>query len=78
MNAVNEVLVEISVVLGDTMMPIDLLLRMGRGAVIDLDTDVDQQVSIFANAKLIAKGEIVIAGENIAVSITECYLGSSE
>lgn len=78
MNAINDVLVEISVVLGDTMMPIDLLLRMGRGAVIDLDVDVEQQVSIFANGKLIAKGEIVIAGENIAVSITDSYLVPSE
>lgn len=78
MNAINDVLVEISVVLGDTMMPIDHLLRMGRGAVIDLDADIEQLVSIFANNKLIAKGEIVIAGENIAVSITESYLVPSK
>lgn len=71
MSAVNEVVVEVSVVLGDTVMPISQLLKMGRGAVIDLDTDVDETVAVYANGKLVAHGEIVIVGENIAVSITE-------
>ena len=77
MNAVEDVLVEVSVVLGDTVMPISHLLKMGRGAVIDLDTDIEETVSVYANGKLVAHGEIVIVGENIAVSITET-VGAAE
>ncbi|MFQ5534216.1 MAG: FliM/FliN family flagellar motor switch protein [Sphingomonadales bacterium] len=74
MKAVEDVFVEVSVVLGDAVMPISQLLKMGRGAVIDLDTEVEAPVEIFANHKLIAKGEIVIVGENIAVSVTETMM----
>ena len=77
MSAVNEVVVEVSVVLGDTVMPIRQLIKMGRGAVIDLDTDVEETVSVYANSKLVAHGEIVIVGENIAVSITDT-VGAAE
>ena len=77
MSAVNEVVVEVSVVLGDTVMPISQLLKMGRGAVIDLDTNVDETVAVYANSKLVAHGEIVIVGENIAISITET-VGAAE
>lgn len=69
--AVNDVKVEISVVLGRAVMPIKQLLKMGRGAVIDLDATHDSQVRIYANNELIALGEIVISGDKIAVSITE-------
>ena len=44
---------------------------MGRGAVIELDASVDDHAWIFANNKLIARGEIVISGEKVAVSITD-------
>ncbi len=77
MSAVNEVVVEVSVVLGNAVMPISQLLKMGRGAVIDLDTDIEETVAVYANGKLVAHGEIVIVGENIAVSITET-VGAAE
>lgn len=69
--AVNDVKVEISVVLGRAVMPIKQLLKMGRGAVIDLDANHDSRVKIYANNELIALGEIMISGDKIAVSITE-------
>lgn len=69
--AVNDVDVEISVVLGKAVMPINQLLKMGRGAVIELNASLDDHAWIFANNKLIARGEVVIVGENVAVSITE-------
>lgn len=78
MSAVNEVVVEVSVVLGNAVMPISQLLKMGRGAVIDLDTEVDETVAVYANGKLVAHGEIVIVGENIAISITETIGVSSK
>ncbi|GAB4142757.1 MAG: hypothetical protein Tsb0016_11310 [Sphingomonadales bacterium] len=70
-NALNKVAVEISVVLGRTSMPIRHLLKMGRGAVIDLDAHQDEQVWVYGNGELIARGEVVIVGDRIGVTITE-------
>lgn len=70
-SAVGSVKVEISVVLGESKLPIQQLLRMGRGAVIELDAKQNEQVWILANNKPIARGEIVLQGEKIGVSITE-------
>jgi flagellar motor switch protein FliN/FliY len=47
------------------------LLRMGRGAVIELDSHQDEPVTILANNMPVAKGEILIEGDRIAVSISE-------
>ncbi|MFP6772841.1 MAG: FliM/FliN family flagellar motor switch protein [Alphaproteobacteria bacterium] len=66
-----DVELEISVVIGSTEMPIHQLLRMGRGAVIELDATTEDYVWILANNKLIARGEIMVNGENIAVQVTK-------
>ncbi len=67
--AVNNVSVELSVVLGRSDMPIHQLLKMGRGAVIELDTTVDDPALIMANDRLIAEGEVMVSKENVAVTI---------
>ena len=64
---VDNVKVEISVVLGRSVIPMHQLLRMGRGAVIELDSHQDDPVTILANDKPVARGEIQIQGEKIAV-----------
>lgn len=70
----DDISIDISVVLGTTTMPVHQLLRMGRGAVIDLDVAEEDDVSIFANKTLVAKGQVVLLGERIGVSITEVLL----
>lgn len=70
MNAVSRVEVEISVVLGKAALPMNQLLRMGRGAVIELNAHQNDEVWILANDKPVARGEIMIQGDRIAVSIT--------
>jgi len=72
---VDNVRVEISVVLGRSVIPMHQLLRMGRGAVIELDTNQDDPVTILANDKPVAKGEIDIQGDKIAVSVVELLQG---
>jgi len=67
--------VEISVVLGSSTIAMHQLLRMGRGAVIELDSKQDDPVLILANDKPVAKGEIVIHGDKIGVSVTELLKG---
>jgi flagellar motor switch protein FliN/FliY len=71
----SNVKVEISVVLGRSVIPMHQLLRMGRGAVIELDSNQDDPVLILANDKPIARGEIVIHGDKIGVSVTEILIG---
>ena len=70
--------VEISVVLGRSVIPMHQLLRMGRGAVIELDSCQDDPVTIMANDKPVAKGEIIIHGDKIGVSITDILRGYDE
>jgi flagellar motor switch protein FliN len=71
MGVLEKVKIELSVELGRTQMPIRTLLKMGRGAVIDLDARHDDPVLIYANQELIARGEIVVVGDKIGVTITE-------
>jgi flagellar motor switch protein FliN/FliY len=62
--------VEISVVLGRSVLPMQQLLRMGRGAVIPLDAKVNDEVWILANNHPVARGEINISDDKIAICIT--------
>lgn len=68
---VDNVKVGISVVLGRSVIPMHQLLRMGRGAVIELDSHQDDPVMVLANDKPVARGEIQINGDRIAVSVVD-------
>ncbi|HEX3808971.1 MAG TPA: FliM/FliN family flagellar motor switch protein [Rhizomicrobium sp.] len=72
---IGSVKLEISVVLGRSTIPMHQLLRMGRGAVIELDARQDDTVMILANDRPVARGEIVIHGDKIGVSISELLRG---
>ena len=61
--------VEITVLLGRSLMPMQQFLRMGRGAVIQLDTQENDEVWILANNHPIARGELTIEGDRISVQI---------
>lgn len=76
-NSVNNVSVELSVVLGKTTMPIHQLLKMGRGAVIELNTRPNEEIWVLANNVPIARGEIIVQGERVAVSITSVLAAAS-
>ena len=62
--------VEISVVLGRCLLPMQQLLRMGRGAVIPLDARENDEVWILANNHPVARGEIQIIDDKIAITVT--------
>ena len=70
MSSVGNVEVELSIVLGRANMPMRQLLKMGRGAVIELNAHQDDEVWIMANNHPIARGEILIQGDRIAISIS--------
>jgi flagellar motor switch protein FliN/FliY len=67
---VKAVNVEIQVVLGRSSIPMQQLLRMGRGAVIPLDATVNEEVWILANNHPVARGEIQISEDRIAIAVT--------
>ena len=74
MSNLDTISVEISVVLGSAVMPIHQLLRMGRGAVIELNTSEDDDVQILANNTPVARGEVVLRGEKIGIAVIELLL----
>ena len=68
----NEFDIDISVTLGTADLRINQLLKLGRGAVVELDRNVNDHVDIYANDCLIGHGEVVITeNENIGIAITE-------
>ena len=67
---VDAVNVEISVVLGRSILPMQQLLRMGRGAVIPLDAKTNDEVWILANNHPVARGEIQINEDKICIAVT--------
>ena len=71
MSRMDEIAVEVQVLLGATVMPIHQLLSMGRGAVIELDAREEDELQILANDIPIARGQVVLSGERIGISITE-------
>ena len=76
-SSLDTVKVDISVVVGRAKLPMQQLLRMGRGAVIELDSRQTDQVLILANNKPVARGDIVVQGEKIAVTITDMLKAAS-
>ncbi len=71
MNTLDTIEVDITVELGATSMPIHHLLRMGRGAVIELDTTERDPLRVYANNTLIARGEVKVDEGRLSVEITE-------
>ena len=69
MSTFDKVSVDITVVLGTTFMPIHQVLRLGRGAVIELESSEDDAVQILANNLPVANGTVVVNGNRIAVEV---------
>ncbi|MBZ0215265.1 MAG: flagellar motor switch protein FliN [Fimbriimonadaceae bacterium] len=71
MSLIDNIKIDLSVVLGQNSMPVHQLLRMGRGAVIELETHLNEEVEILANDVPVALGAVVIRGNKIAIEITK-------
>jgi flagellar motor switch protein FliN len=78
LEALYDVPVQISVVLGRTSMQLSQLLKLGKGAVIELERAIGEPVDIFVNNKIVAKGEIVIVDNKIGVTLTEVIKNEKE
>lgn len=71
LEAVYDIPVQLSVVLGRTSMQVNQLLKLGRGAVIELDRKVGEPIDIYVNNRLVARGEVVVVEDRIGVTMTE-------
>ena len=71
MSTLDNIEVDISVQLGSAVMPIHHLLRLGRGAIIELDALENDPMQIYANNVLIARGEVRIDDGRLSVEVTE-------
>jgi flagellar motor switch protein FliN len=67
----DKVSLDIQVVLGTTTMPIHQVLRLGRGAIIELESSEDDEVDILANNFKVAKGAVIVSGNRIAVEVKD-------
>jgi flagellar motor switch protein FliN/FliY len=70
-DAVFDVPVQLSAVLGSATMQVAQLLKLGRGAVVELDRKVGEAIDIYVNNRLVARGEVVVVEERLGVTMTE-------
>jgi flagellar motor switch protein FliN/FliY len=71
LEAVFDVPVRISVILGRARIPVASLLKMDVGTVVELDRQVGEAVEIYINDRLVARGEIVLVENRLGVTMTE-------
>ena len=69
--AVYGISVDVIAVLGTSMMPISQILKLGRGAVVELDRKVGEAIDIYVNNRLVARGEVVVVDERLGITMTE-------
>lgn len=70
-SAVYDVPVNVSAVLGRTSMQVSQLLKLSRGAVIELDRKVGEAIDIYVNNRLVARGEVVVVEDHLGITMTE-------
>ena len=70
-SAIHDVPVQVSAVLGSSSMQVSQLLKLSRGAVIELDRKVGEAIDVFVNNRLVARGEVVVVDDHLGITMTE-------
>ena len=71
LEAVYDIPVQVSAVLGRSTMEVQELLKLGKGAVVELDRKVGEAIDIFVNNRLVARGEVVVLEDRLGITMTE-------
>ena len=71
LTAVYDIPVTIQAVLGRAQMQVSQLLKLGRGAVVELDRKVGEAIDIYVNNRLVARGEVVVVEDRLGITMTE-------
>jgi len=66
-----DIMVEVSAVLGNITMPIEQFLKLGRGAILELNRGKDEDIDLKVNGHLVAKAEITVVDEKVGISVTK-------
>jgi flagellar motor switch protein FliN/FliY len=74
LEALLDVNVEITAVLGTSMMPISQILKLGRGAVVELNRNVGEDIEVHANNRIVAHGEGVVIEDRLGVNLTNIVM----
>lgn len=69
--AIYDIPIQVSAVLGRSSMQVSQLLKLGRGAVVELDRKVGEAIDIYVNNRLVARGEVVVVDDKLGVTMTE-------
>ena len=75
LEAVFDVNVNVSAVLGKSTMEVSQLLKLGRGAVVELDRKIGEAIDIYVNDRLVARGEVVLVEDRLGITMTEIVKG---
>ncbi len=75
LEAVFDVPVNVSAVLGKTDIEVSKLLKLDRGTVVELDRKVGEAIDIYVNDRLVARGEVVLVEDRLGVTMTEIIKG---
>ena len=71
LEAVYDVPVQVAAVLGKSQMQVHQLLKLGRGAVIELDRKIGEAIDIYVNNRLVARGEVGVVDDRLGITMTE-------
>jgi len=69
--ALNDVDIDVVAVLGTAELKISQVLQLGRGAVVELDRLIEEPIDVLAERQLVARGEVVIVEDKLAIQLTE-------
>lgn len=71
LEAVYNIPVKVSAVLGKTRMKVSQLMKLNKGAIIELDRKVGEAIDIYVNNNLVARGEVVVVDDKLGITMTE-------
>lgn len=71
LEAVYDIPVKVSAVLGKSSMQVNQLLKLGKGAIVELDRKVGEAIDIYINDRLVARGEVVVVEDRLGITMTE-------
>jgi len=75
LEAVFDVTVNVSAILGKSTMEVSQLLKLGRGTVVELDRKIGEAIDIYVNDRLVARGEVVLVEDRLGITMTEIVKG---
>lgn len=71
LEAVYDIPVKVSAILGNTRMKVSQLLKLNKGTIIELDRKVGEAIDIYVNNNLVARGEVVVVDDKLGITMTE-------